>query len=443
MISLSLALKDILLPFQLSTPALQEISAAFRNEMLVGLEGDESSLKMLPSFLQTPDGSEKGRFISLDFGGTNIRILKTELLGNGDLRLLDRCSKPLRNPAGHYDYLSKQADGEALFDFIAAQIAALVEPEQPYALGHTFSFPLRQTGLNSGLLLHWTKEIETIGVVGKEITALLQAALRRQNLPQLKPVVILNDTVGTLIASAYANQAADIGSICGTGHNTAYLEKNHRFGKTPMIINMESGNFNRLPFSPADTALDAASEQPGSGRLEKMVSGRYLGELLRLLACSLTSSGLLSESGDAALLQTPGLFSSEDVSVLLADDSSDAAEIRQLLNSLHLRQSTLEDRLAFRSLARAIVARSAALVAATYAGILQHIDPTLERRHHIAIDGSLYEKMPDYAASLEKNLFALFPAKAINLSLGLSKDGSGIGAAIATAIAVRQSLPDQ
>ncbi len=443
MTSLSLALKDILLPLQLSNSALREIAAAFRSEMTAGLEGRESSLKMLPSFLQTPDGSETGRFIALDFGGTNIRILKTELHGNGNFKLLDRCSKPLRDPAGHYDYLSRQADSEALFDFIAAQIAALLEADQPYALGHTFSFPLRQTSLNSGILLHWTKEIETVGVVGKEITALLQAALLRQGLTMLKPAVILNDTVGTLLAAAYKDQAADIGSICGTGHNTAYLEKSHRFATEPMIINMESGNFNLLPFAPVDFTLDAASEQPGSGRLEKMVSGRYLGELLRLLACSLVASGLLSESGDAAQLKKTGLFSSEDISTLLADESSDAAETRQLLSGLQLRHSTLEDRLAFRALARALVTRSAALVAATYAGILQHIDPTLEKRHHIAIDGSLYEKMPGYAALLEKNLSALFPDTSGNLSLGLSKDGSGIGAAIATAIAVRQTSPDK
>ena len=438
----SLALQNILLPLQLSADQLQRIAADFRREMLAGLAGRASSLKMLPSYLQKPNGSEIGRFIALDFGGTNVRIIKAELGGHGKVSLLDRCSKPLKDPSGRYDYLSRNANGDALFDFIAAQIAALVETDQPYALGHTFSFPLRQTGLNSGVLLHWTKEIETTGVVGEEITALLEAALIRQGLPLLKPAVILNDTVGTLLACAYNEPAADIGSICGTGHNTAYLETAHRFGTAGMIINMESGNFNLLPFSPVDDELDAASEQPGSGRLEKMVSGRYLGEILRLLAVSLLDSGLLSESSDGARLKQSGLIGSADISAILSDTSADASETRQILNELQLRHSTLEDRLAFRTLAQAIVARSAALVAATYAGILQHIDPQLERRHHIAIDGSLYEKTPGYAALMEETLFSLFPEGAAKLSLGLSKDGSGIGAAIAGAIAVRQNNPD-
>ncbi len=437
MTALRLALENTLAPFALSSAALLQVARDFHQEMLAGLMEKESSLKMLPSFLGLPNGQEQGSFLALDFGGTNLRILKAELSGQGRFRISDRCSKPLTDPAGHYDYLSRQADGRELFDFIAALIGALVEPGVPYTLGHTFSFPIRQTALNEGVLLHWTKEIETGGVVGREINQLLHAALLRQGLDNVRPVALLNDTVGTLLAAAYGNPATDIGSICGTGHNTAYVEPSPRQADQPMIINMESGNFDKLPFTVFDERLNAASEQPRIGRLEKMLSGRYLGELARRVAVELLEAGLLSESSDALRLKTPGLLGTEHLSFFLADQSADAAEIRAVLDGLHLRRSTLADRQAFRALAAAIVERSARLAAATYAGILLHIDPNLTRCHHIAVDGSLYEKTPGYATLIDQALSELFAAAPQKITTALSKDGSGIGAAIAAAIASR------
>lgn len=436
-----LALQDILDQFLLSGPQLTEIAHTFRQEMQAGLAGRSSSLKMLPSFLTVPSGLETGSFLALDFGGTNVRVLKAELSGHGNFRIADRCSKPLRDPAGHYDYLSRQASAENLFDFIATLIGALIDPTVNYPLGHTFSFPLRQTALNAGTLLHWTKEIETTGVVGCEINQLLLAALHRQHIYNVQPVALLNDTVGTLLAAAYGNDATDIGSICGTGHNTAYLEPAPTQASGPMIINMESGNFDKLPFTRYDDQLAAASEQPLSGRLEKMISGRYLGELVRLLAQDLLAADLLSESSDRNRLQQAGLLQSEHVSLFLGDSSPDAVEIRLALDALQLRHSTLADRQTLRALAIAVTDRSARLAAATYGGILLHIDPGLTRRHHIAIDGSLYEKIPGYADRIESALRDMFGAAAEQLSTALSKDGSGIGAAIATAIAARQPNP--
>jgi len=413
------------------------IAAKFQQAMENGLRKAPSSLKMLPSYLSKPSRKEIGTFLALDFGGTNVRVLLTELLGEGQYRVHARAGKPLKQEEEQYNHISKQSTADHLFDFIAKQIAPLVEPNQIYPLGHTFSFPTDQRGLNTGTLIHWTKEIETPGVEGKDITTLLRSALDRQNLPNVIPKAIINDTVGTLLASAYEDPFTDIGSICGTGHNTAYIEPCAPDTKSPMIINLESGNFDQLPFTAYDALLDQQSEKPGEQRLEKMVSGHYIGELVRIITCSLFDDGLLAGSTSTRkILTTPYILHGAHISLLLEDGSEKKEQIAHFLESkLGITNSTLEDRRTLKKIASLVSIRSARLVAATYIGILHHIDPDCSQNHTIAIDGSLYEKAPNYAKTIQMTLDEGLGTKK-KITSTLTKDGSGIGAAIATAIAI-------
>lgn len=432
------ALEQVKKQLALTPEELQRISKRFRQAMADGLSGKPSSLKMLPSYLGQPSGTETGRFLALDFGGTNVRVLLTELAGDGSISVLQRASKPLKNPAGAYDYTSKEADGLQLFDFIASIIKEVVPPEGTYPLGHTFSYPINQTGLNSGTLIYWTKEIETRNVAGQEITQLLQEALIRNGLPQVQPQVILNDTVGTLLTAAYKDQTVDIGSICGTGHNTAYLEETAPQTNKPMIINMESGNFDQLPFTAYDDLLDSHSDIPGNGRLEKMVSGRYIGEVLRLILWDLLGKGLLTNSPDKEKLNTPYCLGGEDTAVFAGDTTAEHSTITHWLESkLGIHGAQPEDVQVIHSCAQLVAVRSARLVAATYLGIFEHIDPELKKPHTIAIDGSVYEKMPGFPEAMDTAFAQVLGLKAKQVSTVLSKDGSGLGAAIATAIAVK------
>lgn len=431
----SLTIQLTILPNQINI-----IADNFRQAMLDGLAGKNSSLKMLPSYLNKPSRNEVGTFLALDFGGTNVRVLLAELLGQGLFKVHAHIGVPLKDHYGQYNYISSQSTADQLFDFIALQIAAIVKGDGTYPLGHTFSFPTHQTGLNSGTLIHWTKEIETTGMDGHNITELLTAALIRKNLTNVLPQAIINDTVGALLAAAYANPATDIGSICGTGHNTAYIEPLSPLTHRPMIINLESGNFNQLPFTSYDSLLDAHSEKPGAQLLEKMVSGHYIGELVRIIACDLFDAGLLSASSGRDRLSAPYLLNGAHISLLQEDNTTDLTLIASWLeSSLSITGSSIQDRQILKLIASLICMRSARLVAATYLGIIKHIDPNLENPHNIAIDGSLYEKMPGYAETIRATLSEALGLKAINVTTALTKDGSGIGAAIATAIATNMN----
>lgn len=423
--------------FVLAEPQILEIADNFQKAMADGLAGKQSSLKMLPSYLTKPTGKEKGVHLAVDFGGTNVRVLKVELKGNGAYQTLGRQSFPLQDR--DYDFTSPKTTGHDLFKFIAGQIKSILSPGQIYPLGFTFSFPSRQTGVDQAILIKWTKEIQTSGVEGHDISVILKQALVDTNTTQVIPKAIINDTVGTLLTASYIDQSADIGSICGTGHNTCYIEPNAPITGQPMIINMESGNFDDLPVTDYDIKLDRQSQAPGEQRLEKMVGGQYIGELVRLIIQDLIDKKLLFKESRPEIFYSPYHIKSEDIALLLADASPDLKDVDQWLRTkCHIPGSLIEERITLRTAASIVIIRAVQLVAATYTGIIKHIDPGFAKRHTIAIDGSLYELMPGFANKLSITLNNLFKDKPQLIATKLTKDGSGVGAAIAAA-AVDQS----
>ena len=122
------------------------------------------------------------------------------------------------------------------------------------------SFARRQDRIDHGVLIRWTKGFGAPGAEGEDCAALFKKGLekyvrraalspcrrlvsletdpltwmiplRLQNVP-VKLVALINDTTGTLIASAYVEQATRVGVIFGTGCNAAYME---RVGNIPKI----------------------------------------------------------------------------------------------------------------------------------------------------------------------------------------------------------------
>lgn len=428
--TLDIQLTKIRQELTLSAEALADIATSFRKAMVEGLAGQPSSLKMLPSFIGLPNGREKGSVIAIDFGGTNVRVIEAELDGAAKIEVRQMKRFPLIDAAAGYNHTNQEADASQLFGFIAARVAEIAKPGASYPLGHTFSFPCEQLGINQARLIHWTKEFRTRGVEGQDIGALLGAALAKAGLAGVKGVAIINDTVGTQLAAAYSQRNIDMASICGTGHNTCYLEPRHPLSGKPMIVNMESGNFDGVPQTRFDVAVDRESERPGAQRLEKMVSGYYLGEVARQVLSTLAVEGVLPASEAFGRKQ---VLKGIDLDRILADTGALAQTAEVMQRCFGLGSLSAAQLSAVQEVLRLVARRSARLVAASFQGTALHIDPQGAQAHKVAIDGSLYEKMPNYALWLQEALDEMNPASRGRLSTVLAKDGSGIGAAIAAA----------
>ena len=402
----------------------------FTQEMAEGLAGRPRSLAMLPSYLTAPDGREEGNYLALDFGGTNIRVMVIRLLGRGRFAVLAHTGAPLTDSAAGYDYTAPPATGKELFDFIASLVAQVAPGGKPISLGHTFSFPCSQTSLGQASLLYWTKEFTLPGVVGQDVNSLLQEALMDRGLSHVIPAAVVNDTVTTLLTGAYSEPDTVIGSICGTGHNTCYLEPASA-GREAMYINLESGNFAPVPANRYDDLLDGVSDRPGAGRLEKMCGGRYIGELLRLVALDLHSQRRLITENLPPGWSQPYTVTAKHLASLL----NGAATVSPLFTPL-----AAPDLQLLRLVSELIITRSAKLVAATWVAILRRIDPDLSKPYGIAIDGTLYEKLPGYSAAIGTALAELLGEKASLVTPRLVKDGSGVGSALAACQGERKGL---
>ena len=415
---------EALADFSISDEELQQIAADFEAEMQAGLSGKDATLRMLRSYAALPTGKEIGDFLALDFGGTNVRVLHILLHGNGRYEVVKKTAKPLTEP-GVYDYICAEATAEEMFDFLAELIDETIDSVRSttFLLGHTFSFPSMQTDLYNARLITWTKEFATQGVEGQVVNDLLKEALARRGARNVIPVAVINDTVATLLAAAYKKPNAYIGSIYATGQNTCYFEEFADGSEPPTVINMESGGFGKLRPTKYDERIDETSEKPGAQRMEKMVSGRYLGEIYGHALADILGR------------DKPFSFTSIDLSTIVPDAYLDRHEAAAILEKKTGEKFNALELNLLQNLAGVIIARSARFVAATFAGIVRHrANGAAIKEQHIAIDGSVYEKMPLVAENLKKALDALLGDDAAKIHIFLENTGSALGAALAAAV---------
>lgn len=420
--------------FNISDARLKKIVQDFISEMNRGLRAKPCSLKMLPAFVDTPEGREKGDFLAIDMGGTNLRFLKIALLGNGVVRVIKERKIEIEKEL-------MRGKGEKLFDFIAGNLRAFAGDKQEINAGFTFSFPVKQTGVASGILLNWTKGFSAAGVKGRDVVELLNEAFERKKFKNIRIAALVNDTVGTLLAGKYKQPDCDIALILGTGTNACYRELLSEIPKwrkpysprEKMIVNIEWGNFNKLYSTKYDKIIDRNSQNPGRQVLEKMVSGMYLGEIARLIICDFVDQKVLLSEAGCGCFEMENTFKTENMSKIEADKTGGLSIVAQVLAQQGVRKSSYKDRLLIKKICARVSLRGALISAAALAAVVMKIDPQLSVRHTVAVDGSVYEKHPHFSRNLKAGLFRLLGKKSRLIRLSLIKDGSGTGAGIAAA----------
>ncbi len=411
------------------------MSKSFHSEMQKGLFGQFSSLKMLPAYVTRSCGMEKGQFLAIDLGGTNLRVLMVSLDGKGNV-LVDAVKKVSLS-----DSIMKGST-EELFDFIASCVELFFKENEirrdiNYHLGFTFSFPVEQSAIDSGNLIQWTKGFNIKDGIGDDVAILLQKAFKHRQLHCIKISALINDTVGTLMEKSYSNSTCDMGVILGTGTNACYLEqidkiKKSQFdpSKQDMIVNMEWGNFNGCKGTSYDKTLDNESINPGTQRFEKMIAGMYLGELSRLIICDMIEKNLLFTGIATDTLWAKGILKTDDMSLIATDKTTFLSETNTFLSELGITGSSLADREILQKIFYTVSKRAARIAAAAIVSVVQWMDPLLIRNHLIAIDGSVFEKYPLFKQYMDDLLSEYFKDKSIFIELVQAEDGSGKGAAI-------------
>lgn len=430
------ALAHALSAFETTAAALESIAGDFSAQIAQGLAGAGGSLKTLRTFTSQPTGRESGRVVVVDWGGTKGRAGIVELGGAGAARVI-------AEEVFTFSEEQKRGAVAPVFDVVAAAIGRVVDaqPTGAYPLGFVYSFPARLESINRAVALALTKGWSVAGLEGQDVAALLGDALRRRGLERVRVSAVANDTVATLILQSYRSRGAggrpaDIGLILGTGTNQAA-----DLGPAG-IRNLESGNFDGVTpvETPYDVALDREEREPrpGAQRLEKMVSGHYLGELLRRVVYDLSQRRAGLRGAAQSAFATPFAVESEHLSRIAADRSNGLDDVDALLRELGA-TSTREERQGVRALSGAIVGRSARLVAATLLGTLRVLDPALADRRTVAVDGSLWGGYPGFASLVAGTLVELIGReRADRIEIVFVKDSTSTGAAVIAAVAASQ-----
>uniref|UniRef100_A0A8C4F3P3 Phosphotransferase n=1 Tax=Dicentrarchus labrax TaxID=13489 RepID=A0A8C4F3P3_DICLA len=442
---------EYLEPFCLSLEKLQEVSARLKRDFSRGLgkhSHHKAPVKMLPTFVRaTPDGTEKGDFLALDLGGTNFRVLHVRVVEEQQKVLkMDSqiCAIPQDMMLG---------TGEQLFDHIAACLSDFLVSQdlkgQTLPLGFTFSFPCEQKEIDKSILIRWTKGFNCSGVEGKDVVKLLKEAIHRRGDYDIGSVAMVNDTVGTMMSCGYRDQSCEIGMIIGTGTNACYMEEMKNVKRVEgedgrMCINTEWGGFGddgslKDIQTEFDRVVDKMSINTGVHTFEKMISGMYLGEIVRLVLVKLTEDKLLFKGQSSEALKTPGRFETKFISEIEEQDNG-LENAQNILTKLGLKWELVDSRVV-RLVCDTISSRSARLCAAALATIANRIRVNRGLDHlktTVGVDGTVYRKHPNFSDELKATVRLLAPE--CDITFLVSEDGSGKGAAMVTAVAQRLAL---
>ncbi|KAK4206947.1 hexokinase [Rhypophila decipiens] len=443
--------------FTVETQKLKQITDHFVNELEKGLSVKGGSIPMNPTWVMSyPTGYETGTFLALDMGGTNLRVCQITLTDQKSE--FDIIQSKYRMPE---ELKTGQAD--ELWEYIADCLMQFIETHHgdvskmdTLPLGFTFSYPATQNYIDEGVLQRWTKGFDIAGVEGENVVPMFEAALAAKGVP-IKLTALINDTTGTLIASAYTDTKMKIGCIFGTGCNAAYMEDCGSIPKlahldvspdTPMAINCEWGAFDNehlvLPRTQYDVTIDNESPRPGQQAFEKMIAGLYLGELFRLVMVDLhdNHSAHIFSGQDISKLRRPYTLDSSFLSAIEEDPFENLSETRDLFHTkLGIEANPAELELVRRT-AELIGTRAARLSACGVAAICKKKGYT---SCHVGADGSVFNKYPHFKARGAQALREILdwpektdPKEEDPIEILAAEDGSGVGAALIAALTLKR-----
>ena len=448
------------------------MSSALRRQYRAKLK--ESSECMLPSYNhESPTGTEQGNYLALDVGGSTLRVAIVQLKGRYRAEEAMSIGKMHVSPI---DKAVRSLPGPMFFDWMAQRVEAMLreaghgtEPtHRPMPLGLTWSFPIEQTSSKSGKIKSMGKGFrghqETIG---QDLGDLLTLACKRRGI-NVRVDAIINDSSGTLLSRAYTNPATSMGLILGTGTNAAVHLPVSCLGPGKLgirdaswqqpgkrvIINTELSMFGKgiLPETRWDEVLNRNSSMPDFQPLEYMTTGRYLGEILRLIVQeAVETAGLFDEVMPETLLEA---YSLDTIALarLEEDNSFELLSSAAYLEKVWgLRRTPSPQEVQFLKAASSCISQRAAAYLAIAVHALWRVQKELEMgndlseadsKTSIACNGSVILKYPGFRSRCQDYIAQLIAGDAATNNLaGIHEvileptdEAAVLGAAVAVAL---------
>ena len=349
-----------------------------------------SHMNMLPSYnYALPTGREKGTYLAMDMGGSTFRVALVDLSGQ------ENPIRIVRMASWHVDESVKLLEGRAFFDWMAEKIEEmLVGGSEKYGhdavalpMGLSWSFPVEQTSVRSGRVISMGKGfLCSNGTEGEELADLIMEACQKRQL-NVRMDATVNDSSATLLSRAYTDPSTLISLILGTGTNAAVHFPVHaigteKFGDRPaewfaqaksVIVNTELSMFGGgvLSMTRWDDDLNRNHIKPDYQPLEYMATGRYLGEIVRLIIVEAVETAGLFGGELPVSLKTPYSFDTSIVACIEEDTSPLLQTSSAVLQKHHEFPipPTSTDLLFLQRVCKAVSTRAAAYLASAIHGL--------------------------------------------------------------------------
>lgn len=448
------------------------MSSALRVQYKAKLQ--DSQACMLPSFCHAlPTGQEEGTFIALDVGGSTFRVALIELRG----RNAQKTPMVIKHmTTSKIDERIRKLPSARFFDWMAGRIEAMLEHEKDLLssdrvlpMGLAWSFPIEQTSHRSGKMQGMGKGFACHeDTIGMDLAELIESACVQRRL-NVRLDAIVNDSSATLLSQAYLDPATSMALILGTGTNAAaYLPIScmgrSKFGiRDPswfnhaqkVITNTEVSMFGKsiLPETRWDQTLNKQHLLPDFQPLEYMVTGRYLGELFRLIILEAVDTGELFNGKLPPCLSEPYSLDTEILAHLEATSSDHATKSGPMIQTAFgLKHVPSAKELSFlRTVAQSISYRASAYISvAVHAlwALQKETNPNSTTalsspKTSIACNGSVILKYPGFKDRCEGFLHDMITSSASTrgsanvekIVLVPTDEAAVFGAAVAVALA--------
>lgn len=424
-----------------------------------------SDICMLPSYNhKLPTGLEHGTYLALDVGGSTFRVALVELVGNQpgakSMRIVAMKSYKIDNSV-------RYLQGTDFFDWMAEKVeAAISDPQvekinngsKTFGMGLSWSFPVEQTSIRSGNLLAMGKGFRaTEGTLGQDLSELIMAPCRKRNLP-VRMDSIVNDSSATLLSRAYEDPSTRFAVILGTGFNISVhlpvsaLATSKYKGypqswldeASHVLVNTELSMFGKgiFPMTRWDEQLNEAHVRPDFQPFEHMISGRYLGEIVRLIVVeAVRTTGLFSGEMPDKFTE-PYALDTGTLAELEMDETKSFSQAISIFQSRHplSKPPTYNDIHFVRQISQLVSHRAAAYLAAGIHSLWflriesEGLTPATAGRMAIGCNGSVIEKYPSFRELCQSHLDELTAASGAeegSIALEVAVESAIFGAAVA------------
>ena len=386
-------------------------------EMRQGLEQNNGTIPMIPTYLQNigRDKIKPGKRLVIDAGGTNFRSAVGYFDENGNVQMenLQKTKMPASD-----EYMTK----EQFYNQIAQNVRYLLDDCTD--VGFCFSYQVDMQSNMDGRVVMFSKEVKAPEVVGTFVGAETLSAIKAYS-PTERKIVILNDTVATLLGGMALSQkqySAYVGYIFGTGTNLCYIEDTQNITKVKglpqgkMLVNTEMGGCSCFTQGDFDKIVANTTADPTKQLFEKMSSGKYLADIIHQAFSCGASEGLF----DDEITLCP--FALKDISAFLSGEQ----------NFVYNIFASDSDRAKAREICLNLIDRSAKMGAILNASAVLMSCQDTSIPVAIVAEGTTFNKLPTFRDNFQKYLYEIFAPHGITFEILQGEELNLVGTLMAT-----------